>query len=48
MMQSATWKTETEKRDWASIPLLGDDYAKFLGEEIARVEAILKDIGLAS
>jgi putative tricarboxylic transport membrane protein len=48
MMQSATWKAETEKRDWASIPLLGDDYAKFLGEEIARVEAILKDIGLAS
>ena len=48
MIKSASWKAETKKRDWTSIPLLGDAYAKFVDEEIARVEAILKDIGLAS
>lgn len=47
MMQTATWKAETEKRDWTTIPLLGDAYAKFIADENARIEAILKDIGLA-
>ncbi|BAT59024.1 tripartite tricarboxylate transporter family receptor [Variibacter gotjawalensis] len=47
MMKTATWKTETEKREWSSIPLFGDDYGKFLDGEIARVESVLKDIGLA-
>ncbi len=48
MVASASWKQETEKRDWTSIPLFGDAYAKFVDEEMKRIEGILKDLGLAS
>jgi putative tricarboxylic transport membrane protein len=48
MIASASWKEELKKRDWTSIPLVGDAYAKYIEEEMARVEAILKDLGLAS
>jgi len=48
MTASASWKQETEKRDWTSIPLFGDAFAKYVQDEMARVEAILKDLGLAS
>ena len=48
MVASASWKQETEKRDWTSIPLVGDAYAKYVEAEMTRVEGILKDLGLAS
>ena len=44
---SPTWQEECKKRDWTSIPLFGDAYAKFLEAETARIEGILKDLGLA-
>lgn len=47
MTQSAAWKEECTKRDWTSIPLFGDDYAKYVENETTRIEAILKDLGLA-
>jgi putative tricarboxylic transport membrane protein len=47
MTQSAAWQEECKKRDWLSIPLFGDDYAKYVENETTRIEAILKDLGLA-
>jgi putative tricarboxylic transport membrane protein len=47
MVGSAAWKQETEKRDWTSIPLFGDEYAKYVEAEMKRIEAVLKDLGLA-
>src|SRR5262249_48968860 len=34
-------------RDWTQITLLGDDYKAFLDVETARIEGILKELGLA-
>lgn len=48
MIKSASWQAEVKKRDWTSIPLLGDAYSKYVEEELVRVESILKDLGLAS
>ncbi|HEX2215286.1 MAG TPA: tripartite tricarboxylate transporter substrate-binding protein [Xanthobacteraceae bacterium] len=48
MIASDSWKQELQKRDWTSIPLLGDAYAKFIEDESTRIEAILKDLGLAA
>lgn len=48
MVKSPKWVEEAAKRDWTTILLTGDAYAKFLDEETARIEAILKDLGLAS
>jgi putative tricarboxylic transport membrane protein len=33
--------------DWTQITLLGDDYKAFLAVETARIEGILKELGLA-
>jgi putative tricarboxylic transport membrane protein len=48
MANSAAWQEECKKRDWTPIYLGGDEFAKFLEQDIARTEAILKDLGLAS
>ncbi len=47
MAGSASWQTELKNRNWTPILLTGDDFAKFLTEDTARIEAILKDLGLA-
>ena len=47
MTKSAAWQEECKKRDWTSIPLFGDAYAKYVADETTRIEAILKDLGLA-
>ena len=47
MTASASWQTECANRNWTQITLTGDDYAKFLAEDTATIEAILKDLGLA-
>ncbi len=44
---SAAWQEECKKRDWTSIPLFGDAYAKFVDSETTRIEGILKELGLA-
>jgi putative tricarboxylic transport membrane protein len=48
MSNSATWKEEVRKREWTPILLTGDAYAKFIADETARIEAVLKDLGLAA
>ena len=48
MVKSEKWQEEAAKRDWTTILLTGDAYAKFLDDEITRIEAILKDLGLTS
>ena len=47
MAKSAAWQDECKKRDWTTIPLFGDAYGKFVENETARIEGILKDLGLA-
>jgi putative tricarboxylic transport membrane protein len=47
MANSTSWAEECKNRNWSSILLTGDDYAKFLAEDTALIEAILKDLGLA-
>jgi putative tricarboxylic transport membrane protein len=47
MAKSDAWATECKNRNWTPILLTGDDYAKFVAEDSARIEAILKDLGLA-
>jgi putative tricarboxylic transport membrane protein len=47
MAKSEAWATECKNRNWTQILLTGDDYAKFLTEDTARIAAILKDLGLA-
>jgi putative tricarboxylic transport membrane protein len=47
MAASKEWATECEKRDWTQITLTGDKYKTFLEAETARIEGILKEIGLA-
>jgi putative tricarboxylic transport membrane protein len=48
MANSPAWAEEVKKREWTPILLTGDAYARFLQEETARIEAILKDLGLAT
>jgi putative tricarboxylic transport membrane protein len=48
MAESTAWKEECKRRDWSPIFLSGDSFAKFIETETARVEEILKDLGLAT
>jgi putative tricarboxylic transport membrane protein len=48
MVKSAKWNEEATKRDWTTILMTGDAYAKFLDDETTRIEGILKDLGLAT
>ncbi|RRI07728.1 tripartite tricarboxylate transporter substrate binding protein [Mesorhizobium tamadayense] len=47
MAKSEAWATECKNRNWTQILLTGDDYAKFVAEDTARIGTILKDLGLA-
>ena len=47
MNASPQWAEACKARDWSQIPLFGDDYKAFLDAETARIEGILKEIGLA-
>ena len=48
MASGPAWAEELKKRDWTPILLTGDAYSKFVEEDTARIEAILKDLGLAT
>jgi putative tricarboxylic transport membrane protein len=48
MAASATWKDEVKKRDWTPILLTGDEFGKYIEAETARIETILKELGLAT
>lgn len=47
MTKTAEWKEACTKRDWTQITVLGDDYKKYIDNEVTRIEAILKELGLA-
>ena len=47
MANSPAWAEEVKKRNWTPILLTGDEYATFLKEDTARIQAILKELGLA-
>jgi putative tricarboxylic transport membrane protein len=47
MAASPQWAEACKNREWTQITLLGDEYKAFLDAEIARIEGILKDLGLA-
>ncbi|HEY6630587.1 MAG TPA: tripartite tricarboxylate transporter substrate binding protein [Rhizobiaceae bacterium] len=47
MAESPSWQEELKNRNWTSILLTGDDFTKFVEEDTKRIEAILKDLGLA-
>jgi putative tricarboxylic transport membrane protein len=44
--KSPQWQEVLKKRDWTDLYLSGDDFAKFMDEEVARVETTLREIGL--
>jgi putative tricarboxylic transport membrane protein len=47
MVASPQWAEACQKRDWTQITLVGDAYKAYLDTETARIEGILKDLGLA-
>jgi len=47
MTKTPQWGEACKNRDWTPITLLGDDYKTFLDAESARIEGILKELGLA-
>src|SRR5262249_4942516 len=47
MAATPQWAQDLQARDGRQIQLLGDDYKAFLDVETARIEGILKELGLA-
>jgi putative tricarboxylic transport membrane protein len=47
MTATPQWAEACKMHDWTQITLLGDDYKSFLDVETARIEGILKELGLA-
>ena len=47
MTASPQWAEACKTREWTQFTLLGDAYKTFLDVETARIEGILKEIGLA-
>jgi putative tricarboxylic transport membrane protein len=48
MANSAAWKKILEEKKWTGIYLAGDEFTKYLDNEITRITGILTDLGLAS
>jgi putative tricarboxylic transport membrane protein len=47
MANSETWASECAARNWTRITLTGAEFEAFIAQDIERITAILKDIGLA-
>ncbi|MDP4508357.1 tripartite tricarboxylate transporter substrate-binding protein [Nonomuraea turcica] len=43
---SPGWRAACRAAGWISIPLSGDDFARWLGSEVERTRAVLRDLGL--
>jgi len=48
MVAGPAWKKTLETRGWEGIYLSGDAYGTYVNNEITRITAILKDLGLAA
>ncbi|MEV0521231.1 tripartite tricarboxylate transporter substrate-binding protein, partial [Nonomuraea sp. NPDC050405] len=46
--RSAPWREVCRRRGWSALPLLGDDFALWLGTEIGRTRGVLRDLGLVN
>ncbi|MBW9052361.1 Bug family tripartite tricarboxylate transporter substrate binding protein [Rhizobium mesosinicum] len=46
MHETETWKATLKKQNWEDAYLSGDDFVKFLDNEVANQTATLKDVGL--
>ena len=44
--ETPAWKATLEKLGWEGVFLGGDDYARFIDEDIKRVSAIINSLGL--
>lgn len=47
MHATPAWKNLLEQRKWTDVFLAGDAFSKFLAEEIAATETVMKELGLA-
>ncbi|MGZ3281974.1 MAG: Bug family tripartite tricarboxylate transporter substrate binding protein, partial [Xanthobacteraceae bacterium] len=47
MTATPQWAEACKMRDWTPIALFGDEYKAFLEAETARIESILRELGLA-
>jgi putative tricarboxylic transport membrane protein len=47
-VKSPQWREEVTKRDWTEIYQAGDDFGRYVGSEVARIEGVLKSLGLAT
>jgi len=48
MAKSSQWKDECTKRDWTEIYMAGDEFGRYVTAEVARIEGVLKNLGLAT
>ncbi len=48
MAKSSQWKDECTKRDWTEIYMAGDEFGRYVSAEVARIEGVLKNLGLAT
>jgi putative tricarboxylic transport membrane protein len=48
MANSSQWKDECTKRDWTQILMTGDEFGRYVTAEVARIEGVLKNLGLAA
>jgi len=48
MAKSSQWKDECTKRDWTQILMTGDEFGRYVTAEVARIEGVLKNLGLAT
>jgi putative tricarboxylic transport membrane protein len=48
MVRSSQWKEEVAKRDWTEIYQSGDDFGRYVAAEVARIEGVLRSLGLAT
>jgi putative tricarboxylic transport membrane protein len=48
MVKSSQWKDECAKRDWTDIYQTGDEFGRYVAAEVARVEGVLRGLGLAT
>ncbi|MFC5829489.1 Bug family tripartite tricarboxylate transporter substrate binding protein [Nonomuraea insulae] len=46
VLGSGAWEAACRAAGWLPIPLAGDDFARWLGTEIDRTRAVLRDLGL--
>ena len=46
VVQSPSWKKLVQEREWVDLYMPADQFAAFLKEEVGRISAILKELGL--